>query len=107
MRRTPEQTAWFPSQAALLRHRWYNPATGQVTTIPDWVCRMMSCPTSLTNSIEGSGLGLAIVQSVVQAHGGRVSVETLPGEGSRFLIELPLDEMPLVDEESGLAQGNH
>jgi signal transduction histidine kinase len=37
----------------------------------------------------GSGLGLAIVQGVANAHGGRVTVESCDGKGSRFTVLLP------------------
>ncbi|MEV0406557.1 HAMP domain-containing sensor histidine kinase [Actinoallomurus sp. NPDC050550] len=37
----------------------------------------------------GAGLGLAIVDSLVTAHGGRVEVDTAPGEGATFRILLP------------------
>jgi signal transduction histidine kinase/ActR/RegA family two-component response regulator len=38
----------------------------------------------------GSGLGLAISQELAGAMGGRISVESMPGRGTRFLVELPL-----------------
>ncbi|MBV8178131.1 MAG: HAMP domain-containing histidine kinase [Mycobacterium sp.] len=37
----------------------------------------------------GSGLGLSIVDSLVQAHGGNVTVTTAPGQGCRFYVCLP------------------
>jgi len=42
-----------------------------------------------TSKQHGTGLGLAIVQSVVSDHGGRICVESPPGRGTTFVIELP------------------
>lgn len=37
----------------------------------------------------GSGLGLSIAESIATAHGGRITVESAPGKGSRFSVTLP------------------
>jgi two-component system sensor histidine kinase BaeS len=39
----------------------------------------------------GSGLGLAIARQLVHAHGGRIGVESQPGQGTTFTIELPAE----------------
>lgn len=43
---------------------------------------------------HGSGLGLSLVRHAVEAHGGRVSVESRPGAGACFTIHLPLPPEP-------------
>jgi signal transduction histidine kinase len=50
---------------------------------------------ALSRRIQGSGLGLSIVKSVIEAHGGRVSVTSAAGTGSTFTLHLPVeDEQP-------------
>jgi signal transduction histidine kinase len=46
---------------------------------------------SLSRRFEGTGLGLALCRRFVGMHGGTIGVESTPGRGSTFWIELPLD----------------
>ncbi len=54
-----------------------------------------------TSKQHGTGLGLAIVQSIVSDHGGRIRVQSQPGRGTSFVIELPKNIEPhkTKDEE--------
>jgi signal transduction histidine kinase len=51
------------------------------------------------DSYEGTGIGLALVKMGVERMGGRVGVESRPGEGSRFWIELPTDITEKPEEQ--------
>jgi signal transduction histidine kinase len=46
--------------------------------------------TSKVAAIQGTGVGLAMARQIVEAHGGEISVESKPGEGSVFTVLLPL-----------------
>jgi signal transduction histidine kinase len=45
----------------------------------------------LVHNTKGSGLGLSLVRHIVRAHNGDVSVESAPGQGSKFVITLPVN----------------
>jgi signal transduction histidine kinase len=45
-----------------------------------------------TTKEQGTGLGLAITQRIIEGHGGLISFESHPGEGTQFMIRLPLAE---------------
>jgi two-component system phosphate regulon sensor histidine kinase PhoR len=42
-----------------------------------------------SREMSGTGLGLSIVKHIIEAHGGKVSVESRVGKGSRFIVTLP------------------
>ena len=42
--------------------------------------------------VRGLGLGLYYVKQIVEAHGGSISVESKPGEGTAFHIKIPRDD---------------
>jgi len=45
-----------------------------------------------TSPVKGSGLGLAIVKKLVESHGGKVQVYSKVGEGSNFIVTIPISQ---------------
>jgi signal transduction histidine kinase len=45
-----------------------------------------------TSKSSGTGLGLAIAKTIVERHGGSISLDGRPGGGARAVVELPLSD---------------
>jgi signal transduction histidine kinase len=58
--------------------------------LPQLFTRFFRASTAQANHIPGTGLGLRISQSIAQAHGSEILVESALGEGTTFTFELPL-----------------
>ncbi|ERI92431.1 ATPase/histidine kinase/DNA gyrase B/HSP90 domain protein [Clostridiales bacterium oral taxon 876 str. F0540] len=54
---------------------------------------------SLSRDCEGSGIGLSVVKSLVSKHGGTIEAASKPGEGSEFIVKLPV--RCVLEETSG------
>ncbi len=57
---------------------------------------------SLTRKQEGSGIGLSIVKSLVELHGGKISVTSEYGKGTEFIIILPVMLLPIENDKYGV-----
>lgn len=52
---------------------------------------------SLDRSLGGLGIGLALARRLTELHGGTLDVHSQPGEGSEFIVRLPLPDIDLAD----------
>ncbi len=68
--------------------------------IPPEVQRRIFDPFFTTKEVgKGTGLGLSLSHGIIERHGGRIQVSSTAGEGTHFVIELPLVAPEMVDED--------
>ena len=67
--------------------------------------RFFRASSATAQAVPGVGLGLTIVKAIVEAHGGRVSLQSAPGQGTTFRVRLPLRVPEAAREDEGAADG--
>jgi signal transduction histidine kinase/DNA-binding response OmpR family regulator len=60
--------------------------------------RFFQADLSATRAYEGAGIGLALTKELVELHSGTISVDSKPGEGTNFLLTLPLQNIEKPEE---------
>lgn len=60
-----------------------------------------------TRAFEGTGIGLALVKELVQLYKGEIKVESMPGKGTSFYIQLPVSQNRLVKENHSIIHPNY
>jgi two-component system NtrC family sensor kinase len=54
----------------------------------------------VTTKSDGTGLGLSISYGIIREHGGTLTVDSAPGRGATFTVELPIGTAPPPTEAS-------
>jgi len=77
---------------------------------PDQVPRLFErfyrVPNVRSRTHEGTGIGLALVQELVRLHGGAITVDSVPGEGTAFTVRIPLGRAHLPADRISSGDGN-
>ncbi len=60
-----------------------------------------------SKGMEGTGLGLFISNRIARAHGGAIDLESRPGQGTRFAVELPRKRPPPAPADPGGKEPAH
>jgi PAS domain S-box-containing protein len=70
--------------------------------------RFRQADNSLIKNSQGSGIGLSLVKSLVEMHGGTIAVHSKLGNGTEFIVELPVKQIPQcsTNQEVNISQPN-